>query len=178
MSHAPYHSAKILFYFGLPTFFGALFHRSRARKERGEFSLFHSHSTGALSILERRRKNKPTIRKNTTTFRSFFSTFRQRFATFLHFRRRKVKIASLQRRPHARVTRTQRFFDFCLHPSPPPPQALHAQHFKCEGFTLFFLHLRWCFFARHCPKSVKAIRVKPSHLTIYNSNHYNNQVKR
>lgn len=140
MSHAPYHSAKILFYFGLPTFFGALFHRSRARKERGEFSHFHSHSTGALSTLGRRRKNKPTIRKNTTTFRSFFSTFRQRFATFLHFRRRKVKIASLQRRPHARVTRTQRFFVFCLHPFTKPTQTPIAQHIKCEGFTPKILH--------------------------------------
>ena len=139
MSHAPYHSAKILFYFGLPTFFGALFHRSRARKERGEFSLFHSHSTGALSTLGRRRKNKPTIRKNTTTFRSFFSTFRQRFATFLHFRRRKVKIASLQRRPHARVTRTQRFFDFCLHPSPHPlkPFMHNTLSVKASPFSSF-----------------------------------------
>ena len=140
MSHAPYHSAKILFYFCATNFFRSAFSSLATRKNEASSPPSVATAKGRNSILWTPFKNKPTFRKNTTTFLTFSTGLKQGIMTLRNNIRQKVKLLA-HFVPHARITRTSTVFRFL-------PSLLHqlfqhsnTQNITGEGFTLFCLHL-------------------------------------
>ena len=114
ISHAPYHSAKILFYFCATNFFRSAFASLATRKIDASSPPSVATAKGRNSILWTSFKNKPTFRKNTTTFLTFSTGLKQGIMTRRNNIRQKVKFLA-HFVPHARITRASRFSDFCLH---------------------------------------------------------------
>ena len=140
ISHAPYHSAKILFYFCAANFFRSAFSSLATRKIDASSPPSVATAKGRNSILWTSFKNKPTFRKNTTTFLTFSTGLKQEIITRRNNIRQKVKFLA-HFVPHARITRTSAVFRFL-------PSLLHllfqhtnTQNITGEGFTLFCLHL-------------------------------------
>lgn len=136
ISHAPYHSAKILFYFCATNFFRSAFSSLATRKIDASSPPSVATAKGRNSILWTSFKNKPTFRKNTTTFLTFSTSLKQGIMTRRNNIRQKVKFLA-HFVPHARIT-FFRFLPSLLHP---PIQYANKQHITGEGFTLFCLHL-------------------------------------
>ena len=140
ISHAPYHSAKILFYFCATNFFRSAFSSLATRKIDASSPPSVATAKGRNSILWTSFKNKPTFRKNTTTFLTFSTGLKQEIITRRNNIRQKVKFLA-HFASHARITRTSAVFRFL-------PSLLHllfqhtnTQNITGEGFTLFCLHL-------------------------------------
>ena len=114
MSHAPYHSAKILFYFCATNFFRSAFSSLATRKNDASSPPSAATAKGRNSTLWTLFKNKPTFRKNTTTFLTFSTGLKQGIMTRRNNIRPKVKFLA-HFVPHARIARESRFSNFCLH---------------------------------------------------------------
>jgi len=114
ISHAPYHSAKILFYFCATNFFRSAFSSLATRKNDASSPPSATSAKRRNSTLWALFKNKPTFRKNTTTFLTFSTGLKQGITTHRNNIRQKVKFLE-HFVSHARITRASRFSDFCLH---------------------------------------------------------------
>ena len=165
MSHAPYHSAKILFYFCATNFFRSAFSSLATRKNDASSPPSATTAKGRNSILWTSFKNKPTFRKNTTTFLTFSTGLKQEIITRRNNIRQKVKFLA-HFVSHARITRTSTVFRFL-------PSLLHllfqhtnTQNITGEGFTLFCLHLPSPVLPLYPTPSVKAFRGKAFTLII------------
>ena len=140
MSHAPYHSAKILFYFCATNFFRSAFSSLATRKNDASSPPSATTAKGRNSILWTSFKNKPTFRKNTTTFLTFSTGLKQEIIT------RRNNIPTEGEVPCAfRLSRAHYAHIHCF---PILPSLLHqlfqhtnTQNITGEGFTLFCLHL-------------------------------------
>lgn len=124
MSHAPYHSAKILFYFCATNFFRSAFSSLATRKNDASSPPSAATAKGRNSTLWTLFKNKPTFCKNTTTFLTFSTGFKQGIMTRRNNIRPEVKFLA-HFVPHARITRASRahqvFPIFAFTPSPTHP---------------------------------------------------------
>lgn len=105
ISHAPYHSAKILFYFCATNFFRSAFSSLATRKIDASSPPSVATAKGRNSILWTSFKNKPTFRKNTTTFLTFSTGFKQGIMTRRNNIRQKVKFLAHSTSSHARGKR-------------------------------------------------------------------------
>ena len=115
MSHAPYHSAKILFYFCATNFFRSAFSSLATRKNDVSSPPSATSAKRRNSILWTLFKNKPTFRKNTTTFLTFSTGLKQGITTRRNNIRPEVKFLA-HFTPLTRASRAHPlFFDFCLH---------------------------------------------------------------
>ena len=157
ISHAPYHSAKILFYFCATNFFRSAFSSLATRKNEASSPPSAATAKGRNSTLWTSFKNKPTFRKNTTTFLTFSTGLKQGIMTRRNNIRQKVKFLA-HFVPHARITRTSTVFRFL-------PSLLHqlfqhanTQNITGEGFTLLCLHLPSPVLPLYPTPSVKAFR--------------------
>ena len=157
MSHAPYHSAKILFYFCATNFFRSAFSSLATRKNDASSPPSAATAKGRNSILWTSFKNKPTFRKNTTTFLTFSTGLKQEIITRRNNIRPEVKFLAHSTSSHAHHARTT-FFRFL-------PSLLHllfqhtnTQNITGEGFTLFCLHLPSPVLPLYPTPSVKAFR--------------------
>lgn len=108
ISHAPYHSAKILFYFCATNFFQNAFSSLATRKNDASSPPSAATAKGRNSNLWTLFKNKPTFRKNTTTFLTFSTGLKQGITTHRNNIRPEVKFLAPSRAHHV-------FFDFYLH---------------------------------------------------------------
>lgn len=118
ISHAPYHSAKILFYFCATNFFRSAFSSLATRNNEASSPPSAATAKGRNSILWTSFKNKPTFRKNTTTFLTFSTGLKQEIMTRRNNIRPELKFLAHSTSSHAhyaRITREPRFSDFCLH---------------------------------------------------------------
>lgn len=174
ISHAPYHSAKILFYFCATNFFRSAFASLATRKIDASSPPSVATAKGRNSILWTSFKNKPTFRKNTTTFLTFSTGLKQGIMTRRNNIRQKVKFLA-HFVPHARITRTSAVFRFLPSLLHQPFQHTNTQNITGEGFTFFCLHLR----SPLLPHSIGEgfFGVKPSHLSPCSSNRYGTKVK-
>lgn len=102
ISHAPYHSAKILFYFCATNFFRSAFSSLATRKNEASSPPSVATAKGRNSILWTSFKNKPTFRKNTTTFLTFSTGLKQGIMTRRNNIRQKVKFLAHSTSSHAR----------------------------------------------------------------------------
>ena len=157
MSHAPYHSAKILFYFCATNFFRSAFSSLATRKIDASSPPSVATAKGRNSILWTAFKNKPTFRKNTTTFLTFSTGFKQGIITRRNNIRPEVKFLA-HFVPHARITRTSAVFRFLPSLLHQPFQHSNTQNITGEGFTLFCLHFPSPVLSLHPTPSVKAFR--------------------
>lgn len=133
ISHAPYHSAKILFYFCAANFFRSAFSSLATRKIDASSPPSVATAKGRNSILWTSFKNKPTFRKNTTTFLTFSTGLKQGIMTRRNNIRQKVKFLA-HFVPHAREAKM---------PSPqrglhPLPLDNHQRQKKRRSGTWFF----------------------------------------
>ena len=140
MSHTPYHSAKILFYFCATNFFRSAFSSLATRKIDASSPPSVATAKGRNSILWTSFKNKPSFRKNTTTFLTFSTGFKQGIMTRRNNIRQKVKFLA-HFVPHARITCTSTVFRFLPSLLHLPIQYANKQYITGEGFALFCLHL-------------------------------------
>lgn len=118
ISHAPYHGAKILFYFCATNFFRSAFSSLATRKNEASSPPSATSAKRRNSTLWALFKNKPTFRKNTTTFLTFSTGLKQGITTRRNNIRPEVKFLAHftpSHAHHARITRASRFSDFCLH---------------------------------------------------------------
>ena len=140
ISHAPYHSAKILFYFCATNFFRSAFSSLATRKNDASSPPSAATAKGRNSILWTSFKNKPTFRKNTTTFLTFSTGLKQGIMTRRNNIRQKVKFLAHSTSSHAHHARISffRFLPSLLHL---PIQHANTQNITSEDFTFFCLHL-------------------------------------
>lgn len=157
MSHAPYHSAKILFYFCATNFFRSAFSSLATRKIDASSPPSVATAKGRNSTLWTSFKNKPTFRKNTTTFLTFSTGLKQGIMTRRNNIRQKVKFLA-HFVPHARITRTSAVFRFLPSLLHLPFQHTNKQNITGEGFTLLCLHLPSPVLPLYPTPSVKAFR--------------------
>lgn len=134
ISHAPYHSAKILFYFCATNFFQNAFSSLATRKNDASSPPSAATAKGRNSNLWTLFKNKPTFRKNTTTFPTFSTGLKQGITTRRNNIRPEVKFLAPSRAHHVFF----RFLPSLLHPS---IQYANTQSVTGEDFTFFCLHL-------------------------------------
>ena len=115
MSHAPYHSAKILFYFCATNFFRSAFSSLATRKNDASSPPSATSAKRRNSTLWTLFKNKPTFRKNTTTFLTFSTGLKQGITTRRNNIRPEVKSLAHFTPSHAHHARITFFRFFCLH---------------------------------------------------------------
>ena len=157
ISHAPYHSAKILFYFCATNFFRSAFSSLATRKIDASSPPSVATAKGRNSTLWTSFKNKPTFRKNTTTFLPFSTGLKRGITTRRNNIRPEVKFLAHFTSSHAHHARTTffRFLPSLLHQL---FQHTNTQNITGEGFTLFCLHLPSPVLPLYPTPSVKAFR--------------------
>ena len=143
MSHAPYHSAKILFYFCATNFFRSAFSSLATRKIDASSPPSVATAKGRNSILWTSFKNKPTFRKNTTTFLTFSTGLKQEIITRRNNIRPEVKFLSHSTSSRAHHAHIRCFPIFAFTPSPHPfntliHKTLRVKTSPSSAFT--FLH--------------------------------------
>ena len=121
MSHAPYHSAKILFYFCATNFFRSAFSSLATRKNDASSPPSAATAKGRNSTLWTLFKNKPTFRKNTTTFLTFSTGLKQGIMTRRNNIRPEVKFLSHSTSSRAHHAHIRCFPIFAFTPSPTHP---------------------------------------------------------
>ena len=151
ISHAPYHSAKILFYFCATNFFRGAFSSLATRKNDASSPPSAATAKGRNSILWTSFKNKPTFRKNTTTFLTFSTGLKQGITTRRNNIRPEVKFLAHFTPPHTRITRASTVFRFLPSHLHLPIQHANKQNITSEDFTFFCLHLPSPSFTRSPP---------------------------
>ena len=164
ISHAPYHSAKILFYFCATNFFRSAFSSLATRKIDASSPPSVATAKGRNSILWTSFKSKPTFRKNTTTFLTFSTGLKQGIMTRRNNIRPELKFLAHSTSSHAhyaRITRAPRFSDFCLHSFTRPfntliHKTLRVKTSPSSAFTC--LHLPSPVLHLYPTPSVKAFR--------------------
>ena len=157
MSHAPYHSAKILFYFCATNFFRSAFSSLATRKNDASSPPSAATAKGRNSTLWTLFKNKPTFRKNTTTFLTFSTGLKQGITTHRNNIRPEVKFLAHFTSSYANYARITffRFLPSLLHL---PIQYANTQNITSEDFTFFCLHLPSPVLYLYPTPSVKAFR--------------------
>ena len=157
ISHAPYHSAKILFYFCPTNFFRSAFSSLATRKNDASSPPSAATAKGRNSTLWTPFKNKPTFRKNTTTFLTFSTGLKQGITTHRNNIRPEVKFLAHFTSSYAHYARITffRFLPSLLHL---PIQYANTQNITSEDFTFFCLHLPSPVLYLYPTPSVKAFR--------------------
>ena len=157
MSHAPYHSAKILFYFCATNFFRSAFSSLATRKNDASSPPSAATAKGRNSTLWTLFKNKPTFRKSTTTFLTFSTGLKQGITTHRNNIRPEAKFLAHFTSSHAHHARITffRFLPSLLHL---PIQHANTQNITSEDFTFFCLHLPSPVLYLYPTPSVKAFR--------------------
>lgn len=121
ISHAPYHSAKILFYFCATNFFRSAFSSLATRKNDASSPPSAATAKGHNSNLWTLFKNKPTFRKNTTTFLTFSTGLKLGITTLRNNIRPEVKFLSHSTSSRAHHAHIRCFPIFAFTPSPTHP---------------------------------------------------------
>lgn len=143
ISHAPYHSAKILFYFCPTNFFRSAFSSLATRKNDASSPPSAATAKGRNSTLWTPFKNKPTFRKNTTTFLTFSTGLKQGIITRRNNIRPEVKFLAHFTSSHAHYARIHCFSVFCLHSFTHPSNTLTIKTLRVKtspSFAFTFLH--------------------------------------